>query len=76
MFHCYVTRDKVKTLGLPFRFYVSVYRDLITALEQVQQTLLLSKISVKIARGKHQLTQGLRDTRGMAIPLGSGFSNA
>lgn len=55
---------------------MSFYWDLITALEQVQHTRLLSKVAVKIALGKHQLTQDLRDTGGTVIPSGSGFSAA
>lgn len=38
MFHCYETRDKIKTSCLPFQFYVSVYWYLITTLGQVQHT--------------------------------------
>lgn len=76
MYHCYETRDKIKTSCLPFQFYVSVYWDLITTLGQVQHTGQLSKVSVKIALGKHQLMWGLRDTGGMVVPEGSGFSAA
>lgn len=76
MFHCYETRDNIKASCLSFQFYVSVYWDLITALGQVQHTGLLSKVSVKIALGKHQLTWDLRDTRGMVVPESSGFSAA
>ena len=72
----YEIRDKIKPLCLPVKFYVSVHWDLITALGQVQHTGVLSKVSVKIALGEHQLMWDLTDTRGMVVPEGSGFSAA
>lgn len=72
----YETRNNIKTSCLPFQFYVSVYWDLITAVGKVQHTGLLSKVSVKIALGKHHLMWDLRDIRGMVVPEGSSFSVA
>lgn len=45
-----------------------VYRHFITTHGQVQPTGLLSKVSVKIALSKHQLTWALRDSAGIVLP--------